>query len=60
MFAALAGGASYITAPAVMRSTFPDANPSVALGMSLGIIFPFNILIGIPLYYQIAIIISKL
>ena len=60
VFAALAGGASYITAPAVMRSTFPDANPSVALGMSLGIIFPFNILIGIPLYYQIAIIISKL
>jgi len=55
VFAALAAGASYITAPAVMRSTFPDANPSVALCMSLGIIFPFNILIGIPLYYQMAI-----
>lgn len=60
VFAALAAGASYITAPAVMRSTFPDANPSLALGMSLGIIFPFNILIGIPLYYQIANMISKL
>jgi len=60
VFAALAAGASYITAPAVMRSTFPEANPSLALGMSLGIIFPFNILIGIPLYYQIANIISKL
>ncbi|WZL73695.1 sodium-dependent bicarbonate transport family permease [Clostridiaceae bacterium 35-E11] len=60
VFAALAAGASYITAPAVMRSTFPDANPSLGLGMSLGIIFPFNILIGIPLYYQIANIISKL
>lgn len=60
VFAALAGGASYITAPAVMRSTFPDANPSLGLGMSLRIIFPFNILIGIPLYYQMAIIISNL
>ena len=60
VFAALAAGASYITAPAVMRSTFTDANPSLALGMSLGIIFPFNILIGIPLYYQMANIIVKL
>ncbi len=57
VFAALAAGASYISAPAVMRSTFPDANPSIALGMSLGIIFPFNIMIGIPLYYQIALIV---
>jgi hypothetical protein len=60
VFAALAAGASYITAPAVMRSTFPDANPSLPLGMSLGIIFPFNIIIGIPLYYHIANIISKI
>lgn len=60
VLAALAAGASYITAPAVMRSTFPNANPSLPLGMSLGIIFPFNILIGIPLYYQIASIVSNL
>lgn len=59
IFAALAGGASYITAPAVMRNTFPDANPSLALGMSLGIIFPFNIMLGIPLYYQLANMISQ-
>ena len=58
VFAVLAAGASYISAPAVMRSTFPDSNPSIALGMSLGIIFPFNIILGIPLYYQIAIILS--
>jgi len=60
IFAALAGGASYITAPAVMRSTFPDANPSLALGMTLGIIFPFNIILGIPLYYHLASMISQL
>jgi len=60
VFAALAAGASYITAPAVMRSTFHDANPSLALCMSLGIIFPLNIIFGIPLYYQIASIISNL
>ena len=59
IFAALAGGASYITAPAVMRDTFPDANPSLALGMTLGIIFPFNIILGIPLYYQLASMISQ-
>lgn len=59
IFAALAGGASYITAPAVMRDTFPDANPSLALGMTLGIIFPFNIILGIPLYYQLANMISQ-
>ena len=58
VFAVLAAGASYISAPAVMRSTFPDANPSLALGMSLGIIFPFNIVIGIPLYYQVALWVS--
>ena len=58
VFAVLAAGASYISAPAVMRSTFPDANPSIALGMSLGIIFPFNIIIGIPLYYQFALILG--
>ncbi|GAB6100615.1 sodium-dependent bicarbonate transport family permease [Halanaerocella petrolearia] len=58
IFAVLAAGASYISAPAAMRSTFPDANPSLALGMSLGIIFPFNVLIGIPLYYQIATMVS--
>jgi hypothetical protein len=60
VFASLAAGASYITAPVVMRSSFPRANPSLSLGMSLGIIFPFNILIGIPLYYQMANFISKI
>lgn len=60
IFAALAGGASYITAPAVMRDTFPQANPSIALSLSLGIAFPLNIIFGIPIYYQLAIVISNL
>ena len=60
IFAALAAGASYITAPAVMRDTFPQANPSLALAMSLGIVFPLNIIFGIPLYYQIASMMSNL
>ena len=59
IFAALAGGASYITAPAVMRDTFPDANPSLALAIALGIVFPFNIILGIPFYYHVATIISQ-
>jgi hypothetical protein len=50
----LAGSASYIAAPAALRSSVPEANPSIYLGLSLGITFPFNLIIGIPLYYQIA------
>ncbi|RSK27741.1 sodium-dependent bicarbonate transport family permease [Bacillus sp. HMF5848] len=51
----LAGSASYIAAPAALQSSVPDANPSVYLGSALGITFPFNLLIGIPIYYQIAL-----
>ncbi|WP_332629391.1 sodium-dependent bicarbonate transport family permease [Halalkalibacter flavus] len=50
----LAGSASYIAAPAALRTSVPDANPSVYLGLALGITFPFNLIIGIPLYYQLA------
>lgn len=46
----LFGSASYIAAPAAMRSALPEANPSLYLSLALGITFPFNILIGIPLY----------
>ncbi len=42
--------ASYIAAPAAMRISLPDANPSLYLTASLGITFPFNIALGIPLY----------
>jgi uncharacterized protein len=46
----LAASASYIAVPAVLRIAIPEANPSLYFGMSLGVTFPFNILVGIPLY----------
>ena len=50
----LAASASYIAVPAVIRHAIPEANPSLYFSMSLGLTFPFNILIGIPLYVSIA------
>lgn len=50
----LAAGASYIAVPAVVRHAIPEANPSLYVGMSLGLTFPFNILVGIPLYVGLA------
>ena len=50
----LAASASYIAVPAVVRHAIPEANPSLFIGMSLGLTFPFNILVGIPLYTNIA------
>jgi hypothetical protein len=50
----LAASASYIAVPAVVRHAIPEANPSLYIGMSLGLTFPFNILIGIPVYVGIA------
>ena len=50
----LAASASYIAVPAVVRLAIPEANPSLYLGMSLGLTFPLNILLGIPLYVYIA------
>lgn len=57
VLATLAGSASYIAAPAAMRVALPEANPTFYITASLGITFPFNILIGIPLYYWMATII---
>ena len=50
----LAASASYIAVPAAMRLALPSANPSIALTLSLGVTFPFNLLIGIPLYISAA------
>ena len=50
----LAASASYIAVPAVIRHAIPEANPSLYFGMSLGLTFPFNILVGIPLYAYVA------
>lgn len=54
VLATLAASASYIAAPAAMQTSVPEANPSLSIGSSLGITFPFNIIVGIPLYYKIA------
>lgn len=50
----LAASASYIAVPAVVRQAIPEANPSLYVGMSLGLTFPFNILLGIPFYVGVA------
>ncbi len=54
VFGTLAASASYIAAPAAIRVALPDANPTYYLTASLAITFPFNILIGIPLYFALA------
>jgi hypothetical protein len=50
----LTASASYIAVPAVVKDAIPDANPAIYLGLSLGVTFPFNIIIGIPLYNELA------
>lgn len=49
----LCASASYIVAPAILKDALPEANPAKFLTMSLGITFPFNIVIGIPTYWWI-------
>lgn len=53
LFTVLAASASYIAAPAAVRIALPQANPAYYITMSLAITFPFNIILGIPLYYFI-------
>lgn len=50
----LAASASYIAVPAAMRLALPAANPAIALTLSIGVTFPFNLLLGIPLYIAAA------
>lgn len=54
LLATLYASASYIAAPAVMRIAVPEANPALSIGASLGITFPFNLMVGIPVYYWMA------
>lgn len=54
MLATLAASASYIAVPAAMRISVPEANPTLSLAASLGVTFPFNVLVGIPLYHLFA------
>lgn len=50
----LAASASYIAVPAVLRFALPEATPSLYFGLSLGLTFPLNILLGIPVYVSLA------
>ena len=50
----LCASASYIAVPAAMRLALPEADPGVYLSMSLGITFPFNVIVGIPLFAALA------
>ncbi|WP_019573035.1 sodium-dependent bicarbonate transport family permease [Curvibacter lanceolatus] len=50
----LAGSASYIAVPAVLRYAVPEANQALYFGLSLGLTFPLNVLLGVPFYMQVA------
>ncbi len=54
LFAVLGGSASYIVVPAVMREALPTASPAIYMTLALGITFPFNLILGIPLYHGAA------
>lgn len=53
MLSVLAASASYIAVPAAMRHAAPDADPGLYIPMALGVTFPLNITVGIPLYWSI-------
>ncbi len=54
VFAAMAGSASYISAPPALRAAIPEANPSTYLPMALALTFPFNLLVSFPLWKMMA------
>ncbi|KAF0280108.1 sodium-dependent bicarbonate transport family permease [Spiribacter aquaticus] len=54
LFMTLAASASYIAVPAAMRVALPEANPSIYLTLSLGVTFPFNLTLGIPIYLALS------
>jgi uncharacterized protein len=54
LLATLAASASYIAAPAAMRIAVPEANPALSITAALAVTFPFNLLLGIPLYTRLA------
>jgi hypothetical protein len=52
---AICASASFIDAPAACRASLPEANPGIYLTSSLGVTLPFNLLFGLPIYYQFAV-----
>jgi len=59
LLAVLYASASYIAAPAAMRIAIPEANPGLSMGAALGVTFPFNILVGVPLYHQMTMLLYR-
>jgi len=55
VLACAAASASYIDAPAAVRATFPEANPSIYLTSSVGVTLPFMLVLGIPLLYGVTV-----
>lgn len=51
LFTVILASASYIVVPAALRQALPEANPGIFLPMALAVTFPFNILLGLPLYW---------
>ncbi len=60
MLATLAASGSYIAVPAAMRLAVPEANPTLSISASLGVTFPFNILVGLPVYLQFANMVHRI
>lgn len=60
MLGIFAASASYVSAPAAIRAAIPEANPSLSLTASVALTFPFNIIIGIPLYHWLAELAARL
>jgi len=58
VLATLAASASYIAAPTAFRTAVPEANPALSLTAALAVTFPFNIVVGIPLYERLAAALS--
>ncbi len=54
MLGVFAASASYVSAPAAMRSAVPEANPSLSLTAAVALTFPMNIVFGIPIYHAVA------
>jgi len=55
VFGAICASASFIDAPAACRASLPEANPGIYLTSSLAVTLPFNLLLGLPLYYKYAL-----
>jgi len=57
-FGAMVGSASYIAAPAAVRIALPQASPGIYLTLSLGVTFPFNLCVGIPIFLKLSEILT--